>query len=428
MRWRFQYLCLTVACLMSPVGVLRADVIHLLQGGELRGELQSSAADDSAPTLTIHTLAGSIVAVPREQVSFVAERPALIEEYITRSRRTEHTVAAHWTLAEWCREQRLDEERREQLDLILDLEPDHADARRLLGYVEENGRWMTRDEMMESRGYIKQKGKWVTRQELDLIEKNAEQRKAEIAWYPQVRTWFGWLGGTDGRRRTLALEEFRKITTADAIPALRQFLATHESADYRSLFVAVLGQIESPAAVAPLMDRYLNDISDIIRRQTLELLTTERYAPAIPILVAALKSDANEVVRRAAVALQKIADRATVPALIEALITAHRYKVQVPSSSGISIGYTPNGQAGMVDPRAISSSLPPDVAMMARAGQLPYGAIVLPPVGQVNIPKFVNVRAEIQNHEVLAALESITGKNLGFNERDWQLWWSLNHG
>jgi hypothetical protein len=42
--------------------------------------------------------------------------------------------------------------------------------------------------------------------------------------------------------------------------------------------------------------------------------------------------------------------------------------------------------------------------------------------------KTVTVTSEMKNVPVLAALEKLTGKNLGFNERDWHLWWAIQKG
>jgi HEAT repeat protein len=210
------------------------------------------------------------------------------------------------------------------------------------------------------------------------------------------------------------------------VPALVNFLGQHAREDLRLLCLTVLGRIGSSAVVPPIIDRYLHDVSENVRQQALAVLPQEHFDDALPILVGALKSELNLVVRRAAVALGHIGDPVTIPALIDALVTSHRYKVQVPAASGITIGYTPNGQAGVVDPRALSSSLPPEVAGLARTGQLPYGATVTPAFANTRVPKVVTVRAEIQNQEVLAALEQMTGQNLGYNEREWQLWHALN--
>ena len=53
---------------------------------------------------------------------------------------------------------------------VVQLDPEHVPARRGLGHVRQNGRWMSRDEQMAARGYVKHKGKQeVLPQELDLI-------------------------------------------------------------------------------------------------------------------------------------------------------------------------------------------------------------------------------------------------------------------
>lgn len=404
-----------------------ADVIHLKSGGELRGELVESPlaeGDESSPPLEIMTLAGSRVSVAREAVLYVARRSMQFEQYVSRARQIPHTVEAHLALAEWCRDNYLGEERKEQLELLLELDPDHEEARRILGYTLEDGKWMTREEIMTSRGYIKYKGRWVTQQELDLLQKQQAQREAEVAWYPKVRLWYVWLTGNDTRRRDMALDEFRKLESPDAIPALTSFLGEHEQENVRQLYANVLGHIGGPEAALGLVERYLFDGSETVRQQSLLLIPPDQHAAVLPKLVKALKDDSNHVVRRAGAALGMFGNPAAVPALIEALVTSHKYQVPVRSRGSIGFGYTPNGQVGMVPPGA-SSVLPPEIAMLAAAGQLPYGYEVVPFPG-TSVTRYVTVRAEVQNEEVLSALKSITGKDFGYNEHDWHLWWAIN--
>jgi hypothetical protein len=67
---------------------------------------------------------------------------------------------------------------------VLKVDPDHAGARAALGYVLENGRWITEDDQMRARGMVKFQGRWMTpgdkvRAEADLADKIAKAKKAE---------------------------------------------------------------------------------------------------------------------------------------------------------------------------------------------------------------------------------------------------------
>jgi len=407
-----------VASLFPVCSLIHADLIRLRGGGEVRGTLEEDAPHSQQ--ISIQTQSGLRLTLQREEIDFVERRSPLMEEYVTRSRMVENTVPSHWELSEWCRVQGLMEERKEQLELLLDLDPDHPEARKILGYVRHLGRWMTKEDEMAARGYLRYKGRWVTRQELELKQANSQQRDAELVWVPKIRLWLGWVTGNDPQRASTGLSELKKIQDPDAVAALTKFLSQHPQSQVRLLFVGILGQIEGAIPVRPLVDRLLLDGDQIVRRDALRALTPARYRLAIPGLIAALRHKSNAVVCHAAEALGEIGDDRTVPSLIDALVTRHIVQIQVPASPGIM--FTNGGGVG-----PFSGMLPPGVEIAARTGQLPYGATIVSDQMPRQM-KVVNVTREFKNLPVLDALEKMTGQNLGFNERDWHYWWAVQKG
>jgi hypothetical protein len=409
--------CLPLLLLAGPAF---ADVVRLRGGGEIRGQILDGGEGDSGTGIAVETLSGARVRVPSEEIDFVERRGKLVEEYVTRSRQIPETVQAHVDLADWCRTQQLHEQRREQLERVLDLDPDHLEARKVLGYVNYLGRWMTQEDMMAERGYLRHDGRWVTRQELELIEANSSQRESERSWMPKVRLWLSWATGSDPQRQVSGIAELQRIRDPDAVGALTTFLSGHQNDNVRMLFVTVLGQIKGTRPVLPLVQRTLLDQELAIRNAAIQALGQERYSLALPGLIAGLKHQSNSVICHAAEALAQVGDLRAVPALIDALVTRHSFQVQVPANNGIS--FTGGNSLGL------TGRLPPNIEMMARAGQLPYGVNVLPDPSTPVIMKTVTVTSEMKNAPVLAALEKLTGKNLGFNEQDWHLWWAIQKG
>ncbi|WP_417847647.1 HEAT repeat domain-containing protein [Thalassoglobus sp.] len=412
------------SCFMMNGDGVVADVIRLKNGGELRGQLEGIAKAEDAPVL-MRTLSGALVEVERSEIDYVQRRNQVLEEYVSQSRAVDRTVEGHWALAEWCRTRRLKEQRLEQLELVLELDSDHKEARRGLGHVQHHGEWMPREEMMAQRGYVKHKNKWITTQELALIEKNTQQREAELVWYPKVRVWLGWITGNDAYRRNEGSKAFESLQDVDAIPALAKLMATHENLSVRILYIRVLGNMPGQRPVKALLDRYLFDNSEAVWRQALASIDSDQEPTAIPQLISALRNDSNDVVQRAAAALGEMGSEEAVPALISSLVTTHKYKIQVPDSQPISFGSTAGGRVGMMNPGQVSGTTANELQALARLGQLPHGAQVIPFHNVPKNMKTVTLRVDIKNHAVLTALEKITDKNLGFNERDWHLWWSV---
>lgn len=413
-------ICLCLIAVAVLPALARADAITLKRGGEVRGEILAAGATNS---VSVRTQTGLVITVPLEDVAKVQRRSMIREEYVTRSRQMPDTAEAHWELAEWCRTQSLTTQQTEQLELLVGLDPDHAEARRILGHVQQNGEWLTREEWMTRRGYVRHKGKWITQEEFDLVAENTAQKKAEKAWIPRVRLWLNWVMDGDPQKSQEGYAELAKIRDPDAVGALKQLMSNHPDVRVRDLLVRTLARMDGPAAAALLMQHYLMDADAGIRQQAKDVLDPARRGFAEEALVKALRSPNNSVVARAANLLGEIGTERCIPGLIDALVTSHQYNVQVPVTDGMSVTQGPNGQMSFGAPGGGSVGLPPQIEMMARTGQLPYGVGVNDTTPRTM--KTVTVTANVQNSAVLTALQQLTGKNLGYNERDWHLWWAV---
>jgi len=406
---------LGVVLLCSPAA---ADLVRLKNGGEIRGTVPRKADLAGAAEITIVTLTGASVVVRRDDIEFVTPRSIKLELYEDRLRDLPDTVEAHWELAEWCRSKKLSRQRTVHLEAILLLDSEHEAAHQALGHRLHNGEWLSHEELMRSRGYVRHKRRWVTQQELDLIQKTEAERAAEQKWYGKVRLWLGWLTGRDADRKREGFRNLTSLEDADAVTALRHFLGEHRDADVRRLFVRILGQIPGPKPIRALVERSLEDESATIRSEAISQLNPEYQDLAIEFYVGALQNDLNPVVRRAALALRTVGTQAEIDELIDALVTQHQYKVTVRiQDQSYAVGS--DGSIGM----ARGTSLPPSVEGALRAGQLPYGAVVVPPRSATRT-KTVTVKRDERNPEVRGTLKELTGEDFGYDERTWRLWWA----
>lgn len=415
----------TLGSFPGPTRSARADLVKLRSGGEIRGKLRRNTRparpnrkkEERDNPVVVTTLAGTVIAVRRENVRFITRRSLRVEEYETRAKRVPNTVEDRWQLAGWCRQHGLQKQRAEQLRKILELNPEHRPARLALGYSKYNGRWMTRDEWNRSRGLVKYKGRYITPEELELLKKSQAELKREQEWFRRVRLWKAWLTSSNAKRSQAGLAELQKITDPDAVSALSRNFAHESNKALRRLFVGILSRMKGPKPVPALVARALHDSDYEIRYAALNAISEEQYAAALPYFIAALKNESVVVVRRAGEGLQRVGDERAVPALINALVTTHRYKVRVPDSSR-TLSFGTNGSFA-----PSQSALPPQIELMLRAGQLPNGVIINnPQVNQMARTKVITVRYTHRNREVLAALERITGQSFGYRQRDWRLW------
>src|SRR5208282_2158573 len=141
---------------------------------------------------------------------------------------------AQWELAQWCLKHKLTAQREVHLRRVIELDPDHVEARRALGYSQIGGKWETRDDVMTQRGYRWYKGKWLLPQEIEILEKKRNLDAAQQEWCIKMKLWRGWLGsGRDQQAR----ENILAITDPNAVKALTLGLRDDPDQRARLLFV-----------------------------------------------------------------------------------------------------------------------------------------------------------------------------------------------
>jgi hypothetical protein len=321
-------------------------------------------------------------------------------------------VEGNWALAEWCKEHKLHDRRTEHLRRVLELDPDHAAARRALGYSRIGGQWLTREQFMTARGYVRHRGRWVLPQEKVLLESRETQSAATKQWMRKIKLWLSYSHDERPDLQARGQANLRGIDDAAALEALNEILGEHEDERYRLLMVEILANIDDPKVTSQLVARSLTDPSVEVRSTAIELVVEGGGPDAMEKYKRALHSDENQVVRRAAAALGQFNDVAVVPALIEALVTEH--KVAIPDRGASGLGFTNT----TVAPRGDT------------VGPLPGGAsgpFVIPSRSGFGLGygggRPTKALVEIRNSEALFALNKLTSKNFGYDKGTWRLYW-----
>lgn len=431
-----------IFCLVGIVFVVHArpasaDLVKLKSGGELRGVfLDKVVAGRSAKVpVRVETLTGGIITVSHEDVAFLTRRSRALEEYEWRTRLAPPTVDAHWELQEWCKQHGMRKEREEELLQIVSLDPHHEPAHRLLGHIQQDGKWMTRDEAMAAKGYVKYKGKYLFPQEVELLEASAVHREAETAWHRKLHVWQGWLHDGKAVQQVQARRELEAISDPDAVAPMVRMFRNEPADDVRLIFVRTLARIQAPTAVHALVLQSLFDISPTVRAAAMEGIEGESRDIAIPIYCKALGDELNVIVLRSAVALGHFGDPEVVPSLIDALVTKHTYRQTIEEKGYLAQGALPQiPQAEIVlPPPQIPLTIPgvPLPLSLGAGGGYPVGSqstTTVPVPNPVTRQRTVIVTRQEQNLEVLAALRKLTQEDFGYDERTWRLWWTSQRG
>ena len=377
-----------VALLASLRGAA-GETIVLRNGGRIEGELLNP---DEKPrkTYVVKLSTGGQVTFQTSQVEkVISTRPEMAEYEKTRSDYPD-TAEGQWNLAEWCKEHRLEGLRKTHLKRVLELDPDHVQARRLLGYNKHSdGKWYTEEEWMTKQGYVRYNGQWKLPQEIELDEAKRKKDLAEKEWIKNIKQWREWLGGSRSKQ---GKENLRAIRDPAACRALAMNLVKESSTEMRTLYVDILSKIPGPESEATLAYTAMEDSDEEIRLNCLDILAKTKSPETVAYFVHRLGDKNNAMVNRAGVAIGRMKEPSTIRPLIDALITTHKEIVR----SGGSPGST-------------SSS---------------FGTRGTPGGGMSFGQKTVVLVHHVQNQPVLDALIAITRQNFSFDQRAWKTWYA----
>lgn len=131
--------CLVVTLLLlCGISPAFPDVVLLRDGQKLQGKVVAETYE----SITLKMKYGT-VELYKSQVAKVQKKPLPAEVYRKKSAALAPGDAeAHYRLALWCREQELVEEYAAQLEQAIKTDPEHAAARKALGYVRREGVWV----------------------------------------------------------------------------------------------------------------------------------------------------------------------------------------------------------------------------------------------------------------------------------------------
>lgn len=229
-----------------------------------------------------------------------------------------------------------------------------------------------------------------------------------------------------------------ELKDPEAVAPLVKVLGGQE-ADLRILLARALGAIPGDAASKALVDMVLREPEDHVRASILEPLR-RREGDLVPSrLTRALKSPDVRVINRAAWALGNLDVFASVPRLLDVLVTVEERMVLVPSG-----GPAYNGPPGAL--MAFNgSSAAYLTGPVVGPGVVAFGATVVPytfaldpfnngapiTLGDGMGPRFVGAdkgpQPQImtftsQNVEVFSALNRLTGQDFGYDVDAWRAW------
>ena len=370
-------------------GSLRADTVLLKNGRRLKGKVLRRPTDAS-DTYVIQFGPGRRVRLDAKEVGRIDKSTRVEERYAMLLPDMPDTAKGHYAMARWCHENELKARKQLHLEHVIRHDPDHTEARKMLGHSMIRGKWGLAQDHMEAQGYERHRGSLRLPQQIALAKRKNEVELAQKKWRKDIRQWRkDWNRG--GQRAELSRQRITSIHDPMAAPGLHDLVSSEGDPRVREMYVDALSKLKGGDATSALIHVALNDGDTEVRLRSIKYLGQRGSVHSLDAFIQSLRSKDNLTIRRAGVALGRLGDTNAVLPLIDALVTTHEYMVKPKANIRPSFGGSADGSSGFNG------------------------------LGVGGGPR--KVSRQLENKTVLDALVSLTGKNYRYSESDWKRWY-----
>jgi hypothetical protein len=389
------------AVLIAP-SIAAPSTLVLKNGGRLSGEI-TQLPQRSKKFYEIRTSAGAVLTVAEDQVLEVLDPKNLLPEYEKHLPNMPATAEGNWMMAKWCAREELKEEQIHHLRKVIELEPNHAEARDALGYKQVNGGWENPDEQWRALGYRKVGSKYMTEQQIELEEAADRLESKRKEYLDQIRKLHVKALRSNDEQALAQLREIKDPVAIDAMVTL--YLTTRQgqvqgnyppTPELKKVYMNVVARNPTYSGVQALVHLALNDPNENLRDYSVQQLIEAKHPATTSLLLAKIRDgikDGNgDAVNNAAIALQRLNAEEAVFPLIAALTM--KIRTRVGGNSGNGIGATPMFDGG--------------------------GGAGISAGGKEKI-----IEETRSNPGVLSALRGLTRQNFDYDQAAWKRWYVL---
>ncbi len=155
----------SVFSMLLLAGALGADVLHLENGGTIEGIVKEDGSFYQVQTVT------GTCTIAKDQVLLRELKEYVLDKYNKAAAAVKADDAqGHFELAMLCKDGKWSSKMKDELLKVIEIDPEHEQARAELGYVKHDGKWITYDEMMKAKGYVRFEDKWVTQEYIKQVD------------------------------------------------------------------------------------------------------------------------------------------------------------------------------------------------------------------------------------------------------------------
>jgi len=206
-----------------------------------------------------------------DEMSAVAPQNQRLAAYRGHREKHRETVEDQLALAAWCKKAKLQDQWRAHLGNVLTLNPDHREARALLGYQRVDGVWLTPHEIAQAS------------------VRAAAAVAALNKWKPKLLAIRSGLQNGNPNRREVERQRLATIQDAAAVPSL-ELVFCGDTETMALVGVKKFGEMTVADASVALARQALFSPWDTVRKAAVEKLKTRNRETYVPVLLSAMAS------------------------------------------------------------------------------------------------------------------------------------------
>lgn len=334
------------------------DTVFLKSGRILRGSVTEGKAEKGGAYILLTTETGAVYKLDKgDLVKSVLKRDPSEATYKTKLGFVRDIATDHINLAKWCEKQdrgrtRFKEQIRWHYENVVRLDPDHAIARKKLGYMKlDDGNWVAQAEFKSRQGYVKDRRDWVA--ELSQrVKANDEEWDAKLgAKKKEFNAWIREVKRGNVQPRVLA-----NICDPSTIEMVYESAKNAQfNVELCRIHLDAIASVGNDAAIIKLAHFAIEATDQDIREHAVSLLASDQinHASAIWYLAQGLRATNRWYVHTSAFAISEVAasddfsrETAIVP-LIDSLITSHEERISGAIAPGRMNTTFGNGGSGL---------------------------------------------------------------------------------
>ena len=376
--------------------IVRAEVFTLNNGSVVTAQWLN--ADDKAATIwKLRQSNGVELEIPRGTVKSVLAPIPAITPYLKNIEKVDDTVESHRKIVDWCVKQGLILVADAHRDRVIELDPTDKSAWSALGYTETSNGWIRKDTYWKRKGMQSKGGRWRFPQDIAFDERELAAKGYVSELNRKIDQAIRDLK-TDSKRASVARQYLQDLNDPMALPKLRELMVDdrkNQDPEFRLAILEMIARMRSSGSVIAIVDAALFDPNELVVANCIEQLSQWGTELAISKFMQRLSNqspgnDSPAVINRAARALSVLGDERCIPKLIDCLVTRHF--VTPPPQPGTQATQTSDGSANF-----------------ATGGNK-------------------KVERKLQNADVLAALQTLTGESsIQYDRVQWLNWYAVNY-